>query len=184
MREGSVRRRGGAWIGALAWVVASTVLSGHAHLLADGHGTLNVQDGAAYVVLSLPIGWLGPVDDDRDGYLSPTELHAHRGRILDLLSQGLRLRNGGQSASLRDVLLSPSAAHHRSDGAGTHLLVMGSRALSEPMGAVVMRLQLQGPKQVLQVTATRGPLKELAALVGPDGSVMVFGSWWERLRHN
>ena len=153
-----------------------------AHLMPDGQATLNVKGGAAFVALSLPVTWLGAVDDDRDGHLSPTELQAHREEILRVLATGLALRNGGHASALRDVLMSPSAAHDRADGAGTHLLVMGSAPLAQPGGPVGLQLQFQGPAQALTVTATRDPLKEQLTVAGPRGSGLFFASWWERWR--
>ncbi len=168
-------------------LLAGVVLTGsagapQAHLMPDGQATLNVQGGAAFLALSLPVTWLGAVDDDRDGHLSPTELQAHRAAILRVLATGLAVSNGGQVRALRDVLLSPSAAHDRADGAGTHVLVMGSVPLAHPGGLVGLQLQFQGPAHALSVTATRDPLKEQVTVTGPRGSGLFFASWWERWR--
>ena len=160
----------------LALVIAALPIWAQAHLMADGQATVNVQDGKAFVVVSLPISWLGSVDDDRDGYLSAAELQVHRARILLLLDHALLLENGGQAGPLRDVLLSTSAAHHRKDGAGTHLLVMGARMLPKPADEVLLRLNFAGPAQSLEVTATRTGTRHVTSLKGPKASASLFRS--------
>lgn len=159
------------WGVATVWLGMAAHAS--AHLLADGHATVNVQGGSAFVVISLPVAWLGAVDDDGDGRLNAAELHKHRTRIIGLLAQRLQLNNGGSALPLRDLLLSTSPAHDRTDGAGTHVLALGSSPLPDPSGPVTLSLNLQGPPQVLRVTATRDPAKETATLQGPQGRVVL-----------
>lgn len=179
MREGPLRiwcaagARISRAVGAL--VAAALPIWAHAHLLADGQATVNVQEGKAFVVVSLPVSWLGAVDDDRDGHLSMAELQVHRVRILKLLDHALLLENAGQVGPLRDVLLSPSAAHHRQDGAGTHLLVVGARVLSKPADEVLLRLNFAGPTQSLQITATRAGLRQVTSVQGPNARSSLFG---------
>lgn len=176
MREGAVRRLR-AWAlsaGLTACVLAAP--SANAHLMADGQGTVNVHNGKAFVVLSLPIRWLGLVDDDHDDHLSPAELSLHRARILMVLERALHLENGGRSGPLQDVLLLPSPAHARGDGAGTHLVVMGARALNKPSEAVRLRLDFAGPAQDLEIMGTRGAQKTLTSVKGPKARVQLLVS--------
>ena len=174
--------RGGLALGAAlcAAFLSAAPQPAHAHLLADGHGTLNVQGGAVFVALSIPVVWLGAVDDDRDGLLSAAELQVHRASILRVLAGGITVDNGGAARALQDMLLSPSAAHDRSDGAGSHLLVMGYAPLADPAGPTRLSLGLAGPAATLTVTATRDPLREQAVLQGPRDARLFFASAWAR----
>lgn len=173
MREGALK--------ALCLAAGLLVAPAQGHLMPDGHATLNVQDGRAFVAVSVPLVWLGPVDDNSDGHLSPAELQAHRPRILQAVTAGLQILNGGKGGSLRDLLLSPSPAHERTDDAGTHLLVMGSVELAAPQAAVRVRLSFSGPVRTMQYTASRGSEREQVQVRGPAGTAVFFGTWWERL---
>jgi hypothetical protein len=173
MRQGSLK--------AVCLAAGLLVMPARGHLMPDGHATLNVQDGRAFVAVSVPLVWLGPVDDNADGHLSPAELQTHRPRILQAVTAGLQILNGGQGGALRDVLLSPSPAHERTDGAGTHLLVLGSVELAAPQAAVRVRLSFTGPARTMQFTGSRGSEREQVQVRGPAGTAVFFGTWWERL---
>ena len=168
--------RNGVWGFAVGLALACSAPGALAHLLPDGQATVNVQGRQAFVALSLPLAWLGDIDDDRDGHLSAAELKTHRSAILQRVNRGIAVDNGGSRRALQDVLLSPSPAHERRDGAGTHLLVMGSAPLADASAPVRLDLRLSGPAAPLRVTATRDPLRETAAVQGPVGSGLFFAA--------
>ena len=177
-----MRRGVWAWAALIACVsLVGGLPSANAHLMPDGHATINVQGRTAYVVLSLPVSWLGAVDDDGDAHLNSAELQAHREAILRTVHSGVKVHNGGAARPLGDVLLSPSPAHDRVDGAGTHLLVMGSVALADASAPLRLELQLKGPRATLTITATRDPQRDGQTMQGPTGSALFFAPWWERV---
>ncbi len=64
-----------------------------AHLMVAQQGTLNVVDGGAFMVISLPISAFTSVDDDGDGKLSREEFARHQADLRAAVMQGMQLRD-------------------------------------------------------------------------------------------
>jgi hypothetical protein len=58
--------------------------SAQAHLMLAQHGTLNIVDDGAFMVLSLPISAFEGVDDDSDGKVSMVEFNNHRAVVVEI----------------------------------------------------------------------------------------------------
>ena len=50
----------------------------YAHMMVAQHGTLNVVNEVAFMVLSVPVSAFEGIDDDGDGQLSMEEFTQHR----------------------------------------------------------------------------------------------------------
>jgi hypothetical protein len=92
-----------------------------AHLMPPGHGTLNVVDGKAYMVLSVPVSAFSDVEACRDGILTPAELSAHHDALVAQVRADVHLAHAG---AFEQVLFDlPSGYGHEHD-AGEDLVVM------------------------------------------------------------
>lgn len=107
-----------------------------AHLMVAQHGTINIIEKGAFMVISVPISAFNTIDDNKDGQLSSTELNKHRSAILKKIEQNIVLSDETGILPLKDVLLSPvmpghahqdehhSHEHHQEDLA-KQLVIMG-----------------------------------------------------------
>jgi hypothetical protein len=99
--------------------------SAQAHLMVAQHGTLNIVDDGAFMVLSLPISAFEGVDDDSDGKVSMVEFNNHRGAIVESVGQNLTLSDKDGNLSLQGIMLSPVVPHDAPEEPLSQLIVMG-----------------------------------------------------------
>ena len=78
-----------------------------AHLMVAQQGTLNVVDGGAFMVISLPISAFTSVDDDGDGKLSREEFARHQADLRAAVMQGMQLRDSDGVRPLQGLMLTP-----------------------------------------------------------------------------
>ncbi|MEM9401234.1 MAG: hypothetical protein AAGA44_01965 [Pseudomonadota bacterium] len=141
-----------------------------AHLMVAQRGTLNVVDGVAYMVLSVPMSAFHGVDDNGDGAVSMVEFNWHRDDILEEIRRNVRLDDGYGEQSPGQIVLSPERGHDMADplAPSTQLVVMARFPLAESAGSLRLRVNLFGPSaddQVLQVTAIRRASNERQVIV-------------------
>lgn len=99
------------------WMTAATMLllfalwspCAAAHMMPVWHGTLNLVEHKAYIVLALPVSALGP-QVSPDGQLTPQQLQEQRVQIEATLRQGLSLK-GPEPAKLEHIHLELHEAH-------------------------------------------------------------------------
>ncbi len=65
----------------------------NAHLMVAQQGTLNVVEGGAFMVISLPTSAFTSVDDDGDGKLSREEFTTHQTDLRTAVMHGIQLRD-------------------------------------------------------------------------------------------
>jgi hypothetical protein len=130
----------------------------HAHQMVAQHGTLNVVDDGAYMVLSVPITAFEGIDSDKDGMLSMEEFTRHRLAIAESVKQNVVLRDLNGSRPLEGMMLSPVPEHETASGLASQVIVMGRFALEDPRSALLFQVNLFGERpaeQLLEITAFR-----------------------------
>jgi hypothetical protein len=129
-----------------------------AHLMVAQHGTLNIVDDGAFMVLSLPMSAFEGVDDDSDGKVSMVEFNNHRAAIVESVGQNVTLNNKEGNLSLQGIMLSPVVPHDSPEEAVSQLIVMGRFSLASAKGALRFQVGLFGKhsdEQLLKITMTR-----------------------------
>ena len=132
--------------------------SARAHLMVAQHGTLNIVDDGAFMVLSLPVSAFKDVDDDNDGKVSMVEFNHHRAAIIESVRQNVTLSDKEGNLSLQGIMLSPVVPHDTPNESISQLTVMGRFTLEDPDSALRFHTGLYGnqvAEQFLKITATR-----------------------------
>lgn len=150
-----------------------------AHMMVAQHGTLNVNNDGAYMLLSLPVSAFEGVDDDTDGKLSTVEFAAHRAEIIKMIHNKIVLKDKSGKLALQGIILSPVTPHHSSKAPSSQLIVMGRFTLVHPNSALQYRVELFGKKideQLLEITATRkmDGSKQIIQLSPKKSNVQIF----------
>ena len=151
----------------------------HAHLMVAQHGTLNIVNDGAFMVLSLPISAFEGIDDDSDGRISMIEFNAHRAAVVASVRQNVTLSDEQGSYTLSDVMLSPVLPHDASKTYFSQLAVMGKFSLDETQGALRFHAGLYGKlptEQVLEISAARSAdsQKHVFKLTPSESAVALF----------
>ena len=134
--------------------------SAFAHLMVAQHGTVNIVDDGAFIVLSVPMSAFPQVDENADGAVTMIEFNNHRAEITESIRHNIVLSDDHATLALEGIMLSPEAEH---DEAGTlasigQLTVMGRFTLVDPSAALSLFVGLYGAhdgEQALQITGTR-----------------------------
>jgi hypothetical protein len=129
-----------------------------AHLMVAQHGTLNIVDDGAFMVLSLPMSAFEGVDDDSDGKVSMVEFNNHRAAIVESVGQDVTLGDKEGNLPLQGIMLSPVVPHDAREEPLSQLIVMGRFSLVGAKGALRFQVGLfgkQATEQLLNITATR-----------------------------
>ncbi|MDG2305814.1 MAG: hypothetical protein P8R42_14455 [Candidatus Binatia bacterium] len=146
-----------AVLAALSMFVLCAPLCSHAHLMVEQRDTINIVEGGAFVVLSVPVAAFTGVDDDDDGRLSRAEFASHYRDISAQVEERLELTNDAGRRPLQGLLINPGDDH--AGEPSTHLVVMGRFKLDSAEDALHLRTSLFGrtdSERTLQVAATRG----------------------------
>mgnify|MGYP000387643696 CR=1 FL=1 len=151
----------------------------NAHIMVAQHGTLNIVDDGAFMVMSLPVSAFEGIDDDKDGKLSMAEFNLHRSAIVNIVQEKVVLKDNNGKITLQGIMLSPVTSHHSPKEPTSQLIVMGRFTLTEPNSALQYQINLFGKtptEQLLEITATRknGSNKQVAKLSPNKSSVTFF----------
>lgn len=125
----------------LAVVLATPVL---AHLMMAGHGTVNIVDNGAFMVLSLPVSAFDGVDDNGDGEVSPAEFNHHHSEVIRTLSRHVILRDLDRELPLQGIMLSPAVPHDDDHDHITNVTVLGRFALDNARPPLSFHVDLFG----------------------------------------
>ncbi|MEH6592247.1 MAG: hypothetical protein V7746_18430 [Halioglobus sp.] len=129
-----------------------------AHLMPARHGTLNIVDDGAFMVLSLPISAFDGIDDDSDGKISMLEFNRHRSDLAQSIRQKVTLEDRQGSCSLHGIVFSPVTSHDSAEEPVSQLVVMGRFILNDSVSPLRFHIGLFGDpvaEQSLKITATR-----------------------------
>jgi hypothetical protein len=163
------------------WLACAALPAAHAHLMPAQKGTLNVVDGGAFLVLSVPVTALGAVDDDGDGKLSMAELRAHAGAINAQVKREVQLRDAQGPRPLDGVMLTLSPPDTDPAGPVEQLVVMGRFVLAPVATDTRFSVRLFGTtatEQAYQITLTQGTQKQVLMLSPQRPAGAVFPSAW------
>jgi hypothetical protein len=134
------------------------ITQSHAHMMIAQHGTINVLENGAYMVLSLPISAFDNVDDDKDGKLSMDEFNRHGGTINESILKNITLMDKTTPRSLLDIRLSPVTPHDSPKAGASQLVVMGKFELDDMKNTLQFQVNLYAKDlddQTLTITASR-----------------------------
>ena len=129
-----------------------------AHLMEVQHGTLNIIDDGAFIVLSLPISAFGGIDSNKDGVVSMVEFNENRSTIIKSVKTGITLSQNKESVPLEGIMLAPEVAHDTSAGFMSQLVVLGQFSLAENSHVLLFSNGLYGrekTEQLVKISATR-----------------------------
>lgn len=85
-----------------------------AHLISAGNGLVNVLPERTVLLLAVPVSVFQNVDTNQDGLLQPEEIQPNRERIIEQLSQSIRLDMGqSQGEVLDDQIMTSVHADNR-----------------------------------------------------------------------
>lgn len=118
-----------------------------AHLMQDQHGTINIIDDTAFLVLSVPITAFCGMDNDRNGKVSMIEFNKHRADIVSDIRQKLVMSDSNSEYLLQGILLSPAVSDTSTSTLAPHITVMGRFVLPEDRSGLHIRLGLFGEKK-------------------------------------
>jgi hypothetical protein len=97
-----------------------------AHLVETGHGTVNLVDKQAYVLISIPMAAFTDADDNADGLIDGAELKAHQSSLIGQVKQGVRLLADSQSGVWTDMVLTLAPPADRTNASVGQLIAMGA----------------------------------------------------------
>ena len=136
----------GPWILAMGVFITS---SAHAHLMPRNHGTLNVTNGKAYIVLALPISLFSESEAQAaiaDG-VPPAELKMESQRLKAAIREGLVLSHQTQAVPIGRILLNlPKGPHHTPERSTeiTAMIVAPLKSAAGSIGPIDITLSLWG----------------------------------------
>jgi hypothetical protein len=135
------------------------VTTSHAHLMVEQHGTVNVANGGAFLVLSIPVSAFDGVDDNGDGALSAQELSRHSAKVEQQIHDGVQLLDdSGKSLPLQGLLMSLTPPDDAQTAPARQLIALGRFPIDDPMSSLSLRIALRGEtpdEQHISITATR-----------------------------
>jgi len=130
----------------------------YAHVMVAQHGSLNIVDNGAFMVISLPVTAFKNVDDDNDGKLSAEEFSLHRANIASTVHEKITLSDNGNKIALQGMMLSPVNSHHTLQKPSSQLIVMGRYTLSSHNSQLQFEVDLFGvspAEKEMKVTVTK-----------------------------
>jgi hypothetical protein len=167
------------WLFSLVAGCLVTVSVTQAHLIVSQRGTLNIVDGGAYMVLSLPISAFIGIDDDGDGRLSLDELRIHARSIETQIQGGAQLVSNQGAHVLEGLMLNTSPPDNAPGAPASQIVAMGRFPLDSQASKLAFSLNLFGRgtgEQIEQITVTRGPETQLMSLTPQNNRGEVFPS--------
>ncbi len=134
-----------------------------AHLMVAQHGSLNVLESGAYMVLSLPVSAFAGLDADADGRVSMIEFNQHRAAVVAEIEREVTLEDARGHLPIRGIMLSPVLAHGGDGSILTQLAVLARFPLRQLDTELSFRIGLFGKKneeRALEITANRATTRQ------------------------
>ncbi len=134
-----------AVLGALGLILAAPA-PGQAHWADLAVAEIDVGDSSARVALAFPTGLVAQFDDNHDGELSADEIRAHQAALETLLSEKIRLADGGHAGMLTvEPVASPAQFKNLNSAPGTHSTLLLVYTWPRPVSALTIRYDLFAP---------------------------------------
>ncbi len=140
-------------------------------------GTLNVVDGKALLMLSVPVTVFHGVDDNGDGKLSQAELRAHWSELEAQAAARIQLSDERGPRPVAEFSLSPIAPDDAPNAPVSQIVVQAQWTLDSPPRPLQLRAEMFGTgpgEDVLAVTANRGSDEQLLLLNAEHPSRVLF----------
>ncbi|MBQ4891569.1 hypothetical protein A9267_14745 [Shewanella sp. UCD-FRSSP16_17] len=128
-----------------------------AHMMVAQHGTINIVDKGAFMVLSLPVSAFEGLDMDNDGKASSAELTRYKNQATELIHENVQLSDSKAKLPLQGLIIS-LASHGNPKKPSSHLIVMGKYPLDNINGELTFTNRLFGrhlSEQQMDMTITR-----------------------------
>ncbi|MBA3879481.1 MAG: hypothetical protein C0500_07185 [Sphingobium sp.] len=126
-------------LAALAWTAAA-----NAHLLPKQNATLHVIGDKGYLVVSVPVGALTGVDDDRDGLLDARELGRHSADIGRQFQARFRVASPDGPAPTELALVAHPGSDTGLSDPTRYVVVLASAQFAKPPASVTIETDLFG----------------------------------------
>lgn len=129
-----------------------------AHLMVAQHGTLNIIDNNAFMVLSLPISGFENIDDNNNGEISMIEFNSHRAAITFQVRKHIKMRDEQGNIVLEEIILSPVISHDDESQSISQLTILGKFNLRNNSDNLVFQADIYGKAETekhLALTAKR-----------------------------
>ena len=170
-----------SWLTSSLFLVLATTV--HGHLMGEQKGTLNFNNGGAFLALSAPVSAFVGIDDDGDGRWSVEEFDQHTNLIKKQISETVQLRDDLNVATpLQGLLLSLVHVDHNSTVPANQLMILGRFAVNEDVSSPSLHINLQGKgdnEKIITITATRGAhSQKMAFSVTANSHTMGFNMDW------
>ncbi|MGX9461523.1 hypothetical protein ACWXWU_09800 [Shewanella sp. A14] len=136
------------------------------HMMVAQHGTINMVNNGAFMVLSLPISAFDNIDDDNSGYLSTVEFNAHRVEIISQILANLKFKDNNGLRPLEGLMFSLGDDHHDS-GSTTQLILMGRFSIDAKATDWTLSFNLFGQaaaEKVMSMSVKRNATNQRVAL--------------------
>jgi hypothetical protein len=151
----------------------------HAHIMVAQHGTLNFVNGAAYMVLSLPVTAFKGSDDNNDGKLSKAEFDRHQANIALIVKDKVVMSDSGGKLDLKGLILSPVSSHEAAKEGASQIIVMGKFTVNNNDSSLHYQLGLFGrtaPEQKIEITVSHKlkGLKHVMVFTPKNTAIAVF----------
>ena len=147
------------------------------HLINPQHGSLNVTEDGAYLVISIPASAFRDIDRNLDEAISIAEFNQSRGAILRAVNREVHLSTKANSLVLEGVMFSPEISHEDQNNV-THVVVMGRFSLPETAPATRLQINLFGQganENFFKILITRGSIETSIKLTPEEPSVALTG---------
>jgi len=164
------------------WLLFSPIAQ--AHLMVAQHGTINIVDDGAFMVLSLAVSSFQGIDDDNSGDINLLEFNRHRAEIVQAVKREITLQDAEGQCALEGIMLSPVTDHQAlqdtttqvantqvastqvasTQVAITQVTIMGRFSLAVPTSALTLRIGLYGKhplEKLMEVSARRKAAMEV-----------------------
>lgn len=141
----------------LTIILFESIPFAHAHRIEAQHGTINIVNDGAYIVLSLPVSAFTDIDDDADSKLSVEEFNKYRLDIVETITHQVLLSDKSGNLPLEGIMLSPVTSHAAPTDPVDQIMVMGRFSLNDENWPLNYQINLYGEKEQersIEITAS------------------------------
>ncbi|MEM1155765.1 MAG: hypothetical protein AAGI44_16635 [Pseudomonadota bacterium] len=153
------------------------VSSTHAHLIEAQHGTLNIVDDGAFMVLSLPVSAFDNLDGNSDGKVSFKEFNMRHAYIEDVVKSQVLLHDAHGLRQLEGTIVTAVVGHDKKEDVIDQITVLGRfklRTPDSPLNFIVGLFGEAEPEKKFMISAQRQvDGRSVSFILKPDASSRV-----------